>query len=479
MVGRCNGCTDDNDDAEVERDDELTLVEERLRNTGNAGAAKEDREARVMAHDLLIQTGAAAVPRRAGRSGAIELVTSPRADVDVQSGSFQYLVQCIREAQRELLRLHRSILKGTDLDVPQNPVLQSHGLTVSELINAFLSDPRMQGVSAKRRTDYAMVFRVLREAWGGEKHVRELSREDFRVVRRLLRSIPKNSTKFFPGMSFRDAAIRASERGVPLLNPKTVATHLQKISTLFKWAENEDYIDRNLARGLADRGSSAHSDEDRHPFTVEELQRIFSGPPFVRGREKSNTSSSIESGQGGARYWVPLIGLFHGMRLNEICQLRIDQIKQHGEISYFDIQASSADQRLKTSHSRRRIPVHPTVASLGFLRYVSELRQRGEDRLFPELPVDARGYYSRKITRWFSSYVAKCGVDTERKSFHSLRHAWRDAAREARIPEEIVKVLGGWVREGTAARYGSGYSLEVLNTELSKIEFRGLNLGSD
>lgn len=112
----------------------------------------------------------------------------------------------------------------------------------------------------------------------------------------------------------------------------------------------------------------------------------------------------------------------------------------------------------------------------GFLGYVTKLRERGELQVFPELTVDSRGYHSRKITRWFSAFLASCGVDGDRKSFHSFRHTWRDAAREARLPEEVVKVMGGWARSDTASRYGSGYSLRFLCKELAKVEFTGLDI---
>ncbi len=77
------------------------------------------------------------------------------------------------------------------------------------------------------------------------------------------------------------------------------------------------------------------------------------------------------------------------------------------------------------------------MIKLGFLDHVSQLRKRGETQLFPELTLDRRGYHSRKLTRWFGSYLGSCGVKSHRKSFHSFRHTWRDAARANRMPEEV------------------------------------------
>jgi integrase len=43
-----------------------------------------------------------------------------------------------------------------------------------------------------------------------------------------------------------------------------------------------------------------------------------------------------------------------------------------------------------------------------------------------------------------------------RTSFHSFRHTYRDALREADISAERVKALGGWANTETQEDYGKG-----------------------
>ena len=64
-------------------------------------------------------------------------------------------------------------------------------------------------------------------------------------------------------------------------------------------------------------------------------------------------------------YWIPLIGLFTGMRINEICQLRIDDVYKDGKNYVFNI-VESKDTQLKSNSSERIIPVHPHLIKLGF-----------------------------------------------------------------------------------------------------------------
>jgi integrase len=69
------------------------------------------------------------------------------------------------------------------------------------------------------------------------------------------------------------------------------------------------------------------------------------------------------------RYWIPLIGLFYGMRLNEIYQLHLEDIREEGGLLCFDIN-KKGDKELKTASSRRLIHVHPVLLDLGFKEYV-------------------------------------------------------------------------------------------------------------
>ena len=52
-------------------------------------------------------------------------------------------------------------------------------------------------------------------------------------------------------------------------------------------------------------------------------------------------------------YWVFLIGIYSGMRAEEICKLRVDELKKEDRIWFFDIKG-----KVKTRNSVRRVPIH-------------------------------------------------------------------------------------------------------------------------
>ena len=115
---RALGCNDAGENMEAMKDEALAEVEDRLRREEGSAGPTDLAATRSVAHGLLISKGFIARPRRSGRTGKITLATSPSVEVDEWSENFQHLITRVREAQTELLRYHRSVLQGVDLDEP-------------------------------------------------------------------------------------------------------------------------------------------------------------------------------------------------------------------------------------------------------------------------------------------------------------------------------------------------------------------------
>ena len=73
--------------------------------------------------------------------------------------------------------------------------------------------------------------------------------------------------------------------------------------------------------------------------------------------------------------------------------------------------------------------LHPKLIDLGILRYAEAQRQRGEERLFPTLQVGSTGYYSDRPSKDFAAYLKGINVKSDKTSFHSFRHGFKDACR--------------------------------------------------
>src|SRR5436309_2696517 len=166
------------------------------------------------------------------------------------------------------------------------------------------------------------------------------------------------------------------------------------------------------------------------------------------------------------------------MRLGEIVQLRADDIERIDGVDVIQVRKDEkSDKRLKTAASERLVPIHSELKKIGFMAYAQTQRRKGDTRLFPELPKSKNGYYSNPFQKWFSRFLKKAGLKTPTTSFHSFRHRFRDALREAGIASEIVQSLGGWAPSRNAeANYGSGYRARILACELDKVTYPDLDL---
>jgi integrase len=286
----------------------------------------------------------------------------------------------------ELERVRRSIEKFrgnpreprfdrlfADIDADNPP--SSRGLTLRELIERYQNDPGRRGLSEKSRMAYRTVFRALRELLGENKPAREIAREDCRRVQELLCSLPSNATKRLAGLTLAQAATAGKERGWPALHHKTANNYLNYLSALFNWAVKEGHVEKNPAVGLK-VAAPQRQGKSRLPFSTEQLNRIFHAPLYVAA------AGDIES--RGGRFWVPLLSLWTGMRLNECVQLRTDDVALRDGVEVILIRVDEGgDKRVKTDASERFVPIHNELKKIGFLTYVTKMNSAGEVRLFP------------------------------------------------------------------------------------------------
>jgi integrase len=380
----------------------------------------------------------------------------------------------------ELERVRRSIEKFrgnpreprfdrlfADIDADNPP--SSGGLTLRELIERYQNDPGRRGLSEKSRMAYRTVFRALRELLGENKLAREITREDCRRVQEVLCSLPPNASKRLPGLTLEQAASAAKERGWPALHHKTANNYLNNLSALFNWAVKEGHVERNPAVGLK-VAAPQRQGKSKLPFSTEQLNRIFHAPLYLA------SEGHIESRDG--RFWVPLLSLWTGLRLNECAQLGIDDVAVRDAVEVILIRVDEeGDKRLKTDASERFVPIHSELKKIGFLTYVAKMKRAGATRLFPELPKGKRGYYSDPFQKWFSRFLTSIGAKTSKTSFHSFRHCFRDVLRDADISTERVRALGGWTSKGGAEEiYGAGHRASILAKEIEKLRYPGLDL---
>jgi len=334
---------------------------------------------------------------------------------------------------------------------------------------------------------YQNAIAVAGEVLGLDTPLRSIDREGCRRLLDVLRWLPSNPTKRFPKLS----AIQASEMAkakklTSTLSYASINGYMNRLSALLNFAVNEGYLDRNPARGLR-VADPTHRRDRRLPFTADQLRSIFHAPLYTGCLDDEHGYAHVGAARPRrARFWAPLIALYGGMRLNEILQLDLADIRQADNVDCFVISSRSVsgtnDKRVKTTNSERYVPIHPRLVEIGFMDFVEDRRRGGSAKLFSELTISTTGYYSDAFSKWFRRFLERSGAARPKTCYHSFRHCFRDALREARIDHDVALALGGWAsvsgKEGaeTAEAYGRGFRVATLYDAIRQIDYPSLDL---
>ncbi len=259
-----------------------------------------------------------------------------------------------------------------------------------------------------------------------------------------------------------------------------IKTRLSRLSTVLGWAAENGHLHANPAKGITIKVPKKSKDK-RQPFAPEDLNAIFAGPVHADGERPLR-------GRGEASYWLPLLALFSGARLEEMAQLRPHDVARH---TYTDgdgqtlqswfitiVEDDGEDATtVKTVGSERLVPVHPVLEELGFITFVKTQQEIGPARLFDKLRPGAYGKLGVKWSEWWSGYVrGTIGIIDKRKVFHSFRHTFKDMARHCGLPEGVARQIMGHSGEEVADDYGNGYSLFQLVEGMAKVKAVGVEL---
>jgi len=357
-------------------------------------------------------------------------------------------------------------------------------VTFAEVYDAYMADPSHEW-SDRTRLAYETTRRLALACFGGEAPMSEVNRATCRDFLDMLKSLPRNAKQRYPRLSPREAAHHAHAVGDPdIISPANANTYLNKLCGVLNWAVKEEFIGRNPAKGLrlADRTSKR---EKRRPFSAVQLKLIFDAPIYTGCRDDRNGYAAPgDQRPRGTRFWVPLLGLFTGLRLNEICQLEPADVREVESILCIlvtTVSSAGAEKRLKTVSSERLMPIHPTLLDLGFAEFALRKRRQDVSHLFGDIPLDPHGFRSVAFSKWFTRFLRSAGACEERTCYHSFRHCFRDAMRDAHVDRDIAHALGGWSSgvSGSGAvadNYGRGYRAKALSEAVEKVSYPSLDL---
>lgn len=364
------------------------------------------------------------------------------------------------------------------------------GMSLGEVIQKFQNDPQenWQG-STKARNISGL--ELIEDFYGPATLISDIKRDEFGKFQSFLTTLPKSVRARYPRNKYtlKEAIALQRSKDVPLIRSTQRGNYLKMLKRLLTYAYDQELIDRNPVSKF--KFVKDYNDiYTRLPLPDEYLIKFITDTPLYTGC-KNPTARALEKGtlipKDHYRFWVPLLSLWTGMRAGECVQLFKSDIGKEGDIDVIYIRPNKEDnqsdsegnkaylKRVKNKGSIRFVPIHPTLKKLGFLNFVERQKTSNNDvRLFP----NCRPYKnsnSASFTRFFNErYLPHYFPNRKNyvETFHSLRHNYRDALREAELPLDVICALGGWSLDlGIQSRYGSGYKPQKLYDHIEKISY--------
>lgn len=366
---------------------------------------------------------------------------------------------------------------------------QTSGKVLSKLSKeAIKAITRRETLAKKRVDDYEAAVRTFIDFLGGDCEVNSITNDDAIAFKNALEEFPSNASKRMPYRelaSFRaklEAARSLDEKNVLAAN--TINTkYITPLRAIFVHRDGGKLKPSNPFKDVtAKPPRKVDRSKGRRDVSDTEVVRLLALPLFT-GAKASSGAGLYQPGSvrvNDWRFWVPLICLFSGMRLNEACGLGVADIRRSAEgIDYFDVRDEIEGQRLKSAAARRRIPIHSALVEIGFLAFVEEARRANRIRLFEDLEEDQSGYFSGKASKFFADlrprYQDEDPDQQGRLTFHSKRHTVTTKLRAAGIREDVSKALVGHEQGDVHGGYGH-VDLPTLREAVESIVYPALRL---
>jgi integrase len=268
----------------------------------------------------------------------------------------------------------------------------------------------------------------------------------------MLPQFPTHAPKRYPGLTAVDAIAAADADGQDeRLSPKTQNDYFTHIKSLWKWAAENDYVEKSPAVVLKDVDETAAWDQ-RPAFTDGQLKEYFG-------------SLKIEATSDPAMLWVPRLMLYAGLRTEEAAKLTPEDVRGGQGVYVLDVNRRHG--RLKTKNADRLVPIHSAILK-DLLKYTAG-RVRGENLW--GLKANSAGVYSAAVSKRLNGVLDVACPEDDKIVPYSLRHTFATRLKYADVADSVLdELLGHKVEKLSMGRYGKRYPVEKLRDAVERLD---------
>ena len=353
----------------------------------------------------------------------------------------------------------------------QTEVYKKPNLNLFELVKVYNGEASRHNVSNAQKDKINKRIETINLLLNNKK-IRDITADDLQELVYLVKFLPPRLNKTEAYSNIKKIIEYGKKHPENCISDKTASDYIQNLKTLFAWACKRKYIKENPIDEIdIPVFETTKTTAKYQSFTVQQLQKIFHSEFYSKHWDNNRQRRSF--------FWIGLLGLYTGARLNEICQLQFDDIQEEDGIKFISINENDG-KHVKTKAGIRKIPIHQELIKLGFLEFVNFMKKQSpakNKRIFMDLEPNTRGELSAQPSKWFGKLLDSLGLKDKGLVFHSFRHTVRTILRNNNCPIDRVQRLCGWEGSNSLSEHYGTISIKVLAKALNeKLVFEGLNL---
>jgi integrase len=361
---------------------------------------------------------------------ARDLASDLGIEVDPSSGAYNRLRYRLLKAQVDIVRQDASELLPT---VPRAKAASQQQATspqeaspkLSELVADFMhhrdtKDPFRPNTRLEVVAVLATMVNLL-----GDRTLASIRNKDAQDYSVKVSQLPKRWRQVYKGKTASEVLELVKGQDVPRIAPATFNKETGLVKAFWTWACMREERPNNPMKSFKplDVGNVKSK---RVSFNDAELALLA---PVIEA----------ERAKRPERYWITTLLAYTGARLEEIAQLRTQDVTEEaGVVCIHILDEAGSVKGGEGSASERFVPVHSAVLAKGFIKFV---KSRPIGRLWFD---KEKAKFGGPLSTWFGRQLTELGVEKrDKKGLHSFRHTMRDKLVRAGVdPLTRREILG-------------------------------------